>query len=226
MKVSSKTTIWLDGSSILRSGIPLDYSRLCDSLLAKLGKGQEAWNGRYYDYALPEIDAKAGANLSRAEDREQLLWQREEQRRAEAAGFGLHLSPAWCEKLRCRFCSCLNAVRYPAPPLLDLQGDLQWDSPAADNAKHCESSQVSSPKIFLLSDNPALLFSLSKIRSDGSSFLKQSALRLLCIEGGWGNLELLEKYSKAWPADQRQILEAGLQNAARLELEDVEWPED
>ena len=216
MEVSSKMTIWLDGSSILRSGIPLDYSRLRDSLQAKLGS-TEGWNGRYYDYTLPEIEATAGANLSRAEDKEQLLWQCQEQHRAEAAGFGLHLSPAWCEKLRCRFCSCLNAVRYPAPPLLDLQGDLL-------TTYNYESS--TSPQVFLLSDNPALLFSLSKIHSDGSSFLKQAALRLLCIEGGWGNLELLQKYSENWPAAQRQLLETERQNAVKLELEEVEWPED
>lgn len=211
MQASISPQIWLDGSSILRSGISLDYSRLRDLVQAEPGK---AWAGRYYDYALPDSQA----NLSRAEDREQLDWQREEQLRAEAAGFGLHLSPAWCERLRCRFCSCLNAVRYPAPPLLDLYGDLQADLLAAPNAEH------SPTQIFLLSDNPALLFALSQIRSGGSSLLRQSALRLLCIEDG--NLELLQKYSQTWPAAQQQLLEASLQNAVKLELEAVEWPED
>ena len=214
MQVSLETKIWLDGSSILRSGISLDYSRVRELVQAKL-ENRQTWAGRYYDSALSD----SNANLSRAEDREQLCWQREEQQRAQTAGFALHLSPAWCERLRCLFCSCLNAVHYPAPPLLDLYGDLQADLSPSD---HSEYSEYSPPQIFLLSDNPALLFALSKIRSGGSSLLQQSALRLLCMEDG--NLELLQKHSKAWPAAQQQVLEAKLQNA--IQLEEIEWLED
>ncbi|MEM9423762.1 MAG: hypothetical protein AAF975_03105 [Spirochaetota bacterium] len=179
--------LWVDGSSVLRNGVALDYKALAAAIAGCSG-------GRYYDHVLPAS--------GKGEDRELRDWQAEEQQRAEAAGFALRLSPSWSERLRCRFCSCLNAVQYPAPCLLDLQGDLL---------------ALERPPVCLLSHNPGLLFSLCKTRGNRAAPLGQD-VRLLALGD---NLRLLDW--GAWPPEQQEIFQVASEQALELSVEDVEW---
>ncbi|WGK69403.1 hypothetical protein P0082_00670 [Candidatus Haliotispira prima] len=199
--------VWLDGSSILRLGIALDYRKLGIVLETSLGS-PSVRPGGYYDHVVPE-----GGN-SKVGDREQLVWQQKEQQRAGAAGFDLRLSPIWSERVRCLFCSCLNAVQFPAPALLDLQGDLAALSASGDG---CTQTNL------LLSDSPALLCSLSKTRFDGSNLLQRAGIRLLLFADSADSLLL---HGRSWPEPQQDVLQAACRQALRIDMEDVEWPED
>ena len=147
--------LWIDGSSVLRSGIALNYRALLSHPSVTAVKATSL-TSRYYDSVPPQP--------GKTNDHELLEWQVEEQQRAQEAGLDLQLSPVWSERLRCLFCSCLNSVQFPAPALLDLLGDL---------------GAPGQGPVLLLSHNPALLFSLSKTRKGAPSLLQQ--VRLLAL---------------------------------------------